>query len=68
MSQLFEHDFTELIHIFVIPWTVALQAALSLGILQARTLEWVAMPSSKGSFQLRDQAQVSCIAGGIFTN
>ena len=37
------------------------------GILQARVLEWVAMPSSRGSSQLRDLAQVSCIAGGFFT-
>ena len=29
---------------FVIPWTVARQAPLSVGILQARILEWVAMP------------------------
>ena len=26
------------------PWTIASQASLSMGILQARTLEWVAMP------------------------
>ena len=26
-----------------------------LGIFQARTLEWVAIPSSRGSFQPRDQ-------------
>ena len=32
-------------------WTVAHQAPLSMGILQARTLEWVAMPSSRGSFR-----------------
>ena len=31
---------------FVAPWTVAHQAPLSLRILQARTLAWVAMPSS----------------------
>ena len=31
------------------------------GILQARTLEWVALPSSRGSSPLRDQTQVSCI-------
>ena len=37
------------------------------GILQARTLEWVAMPSSRGSSQPRDQTQISCIAGGFFT-
>ena len=36
---------------FVTPWTVAHQAPLSMGILQARTLEWVAMPSSRGSSQ-----------------
>ena len=38
----------------VTPWTVALQAPLSMGVLQARILEWVAMPSSKGSSQPRD--------------
>ena len=32
-------------------------------ILQARILEWVAMPSSRGSSQPRDQTQVSHIAG-----
>jgi len=36
------------------------------GILQARILEWVAVPFSKGSSQPRDQIQVSCIAGGFF--
>ena len=38
------------------------------GILQARILEWVVMPSSKGSSQSRDQTQVSHIAGGFFTS
>ena len=38
------------------------------GILQARILEWVAFPFSSESFQPRDQAQVSCIAGGFFTS
>ena len=33
------------------------------GILQARMLEWVAMPFSRGSSQPRDQTQVSCIGG-----
>ena len=36
-------------------------------ILQARVLEWVAMASSWGSSQPRDQTQVSHIAGGFFT-
>ena len=33
-------------------------------ILQARILEWVAFPFSRGSSQPREQTQVSCIAGG----
>ena len=37
------------------------------GILQARILEWVATPFSRGSSQARDQTQASCIAGGFFT-
>ena len=37
------------------------------GILQARVLEWVAIPFSMGSSQARDQTQVSCIAGTFFT-
>ena len=36
-------------------------------ILQARVLERVAMPFSRGSFQPRDWTQVSWIAGGYFT-
>ena len=41
------------------------------GILQARILEWVAMYSSRGSSQPRDQTHVSyasCIAGRSFTS
>ena len=38
------------------------------GILQARILEWVAFPFSKGSSQPRDQTQVSRIAGEFFTS
>ena len=37
------------------------------GILQARIVEWVAMPSSRGSSQPRDQTQVSHLVGGFFT-
>ena len=36
-------------------WTVACQAPLSVRILQTRILEWVAMPSSRGSPRPRDQ-------------
>ena len=35
-------------------------------ILQARILEWVAISFSRGSSRLRDQTQVSCIAGRRF--
>ena len=42
-SQLLSH-----VRLFVTPWTVACQAPLSMGILQARILEWVAIPSSWG--------------------
>ena len=40
------------------------------GILQARILEWVAIPFSRGSSCLKDRTQVfcvSCIAGEFFT-
>ena len=36
----------------------ARQAPLSMGILQERILEWVAMPSPRGPSQPRDQTQV----------
>ena len=36
------------------------------GILQARTLEWVAIPF-RGSSQPRDQTPVSCVERGFFT-
>ena len=38
------------------------------GILQARILEWVAIPFYRGSSQLRDRIQLSRIAGGFFTS
>ena len=41
------------------------------GIFQARILEWVAIFSSRGSSQLRDQTGMSCVscnAGGFFTH
>ena len=37
------------------------------GILQARILEWVAIPFSRGYPQPRDRTQVSHIAGRFFT-
>ena len=38
------------------------------GILQARIPEWVALPSSRRAFWLRDWILISCIAGGFFTH
>ena len=54
------------------PWTVAAPRTGSSvhGILQARILEWVAMPSSRGSSQCKDWTHVSCnsfTAGRFFT-
>ena len=50
-------------------WIRGLEPArlLSMGILQARILEWLVMPSSSRSSQSRDWTQVSHIAGGFFT-
>ena len=38
------------------------------GILQARILEWVAVPFCRGSSQPRNWTQISRIAGGFFTS
>ena len=53
--------------LFAIPPTEACQVPLSMGILWARILEWVALPSSRGFSQPRDWTQVFCIAGRFFT-
>ena len=56
-------------------WVKVAQSCLTLcypmdytvhGILQARILEWVAVPFSRGSSQPRDQTQVSHIADRFF--
>ena len=38
------------------------------GILQARILEWVAFPFSRGSSQPKDWTQISHISGTFFTS
>ena len=43
--------------ILVTPWTMVHQAPLSMGIPQARILEWVAISFSRGSFQHRNQSR-----------
>ena len=48
------------------PMNCSLPGFSVLGILQARVLEWLAMPSSRGSSQPRDWTQVSCFKGRIF--
>ena len=49
--------------LFATLWTVAHSPGSSVhGIVQARTLEWVTMPFSKGSSQPRDRIHVSCIS------
>ena len=58
-------------------WVKVAQSCLTLcnpmdytghGIPQARILEWVAFPFSRGSSQTRDQTQVSYIAGRFITS
>ena len=51
--------------LFVIPWSATCQAPLFLGLLQARTLEWVA---SMGSSQYRDRTQVPPTASRLQTD
>ena len=54
-------EFIYIVHTVHIVYTVH-------GILQVRILEWVAFPFSRGSSQPRDQTQVSCNAGRLFTS
>ena len=49
------------------PMDYSLSGSSVHGNLQARILEWVAFPFSRGSSQSRNQTQVSCIEGGFFT-
>ena len=63
--------------LFATPWTVAHQAPPSMEFSRQeywsekkkkkRILEWVVIPFSRGSSWLRDQTQVSCIAGRFFS-
>ena len=53
-----------IVQVFVTPWTITRQAPLSMGILQARILEWDCHALLQGIFP----TQVSYTAGGFFTN
>ena len=58
------------VQLFVTQWTVARQAPLMMGILQARILEWGAILSSTRSPQSRDQTVTLtslALVGGFFT-
>ena len=56
------------VRLFVTPWTVACLPGSSIHrILQARILEWVAIPFFRGSSQSRDGIRVSCVAGRFLT-
>ena len=58
------------VQLFVTLWTVACQAPLSMGILQARILDWVAVSSSRGSSWPKDRTlslMSPALAGGFFT-
>ena len=55
------------VQLFCDPMDCSLSGSSVHGILQARILEWIAMPSSRGSSQPKDQTQVSWIAGRFFT-
>ena len=47
------------------PWTVTHHVPLSMVFLKARILEWVAISSSRGSSQPKDQTRISCIGRRI---
>ena len=59
------------VQLFATLWTLAHQVPLSMGTLQARMLEWVVMPFSRGSSPVRDQTRVSyisCSGRRVLTN
>ena len=55
------------VQLFAIPWTIAHQDSLSIGILQATILERVVIPFSGRSSWPRDRTWVSCTSGRFFT-
>ena len=49
------------------PMDYSLPGSSVIKILQARILEWIAIPFSRGFFQPRDQTWVTCITGKFST-
>ena len=54
------------VRLFVTLWTVAPAGSSVRVTLQARILEWVAIPFSRESSRARAQTRVSYISGGFF--
>ena len=63
ISEKWKWKLLSCVQLFVTPQTYTVH-----GILQARILEWVAIPLSRGSSQHRTQTRVSWIAGRFLTN
>ena len=55
------------VRVFVTAWTIAYQVPPSMEFSRQEYWSGLPFPSSRGSSQLRDQTQVSCIAGRFFT-
>ena len=66
LRPLERHDLNKVIRIVTELVRKLPDSAIS-GILQARILEWVAFPFSRGSSPHRDRTQVSRMAGRFFT-
>ena len=67
---LLQHEQAAQSLLFATPWTVALQAALSMGFPGERVLEWVAISSSRGPSGLRIEPESPVspeLAGGSFS-
>ena len=58
--------YTNTFQLFVTPWLSPPGSSVH-GIFQARILEWVAIPFSRGSSRPRYQTRVSCIVDRFFT-
>ena len=50
------------VQLFETPWTIACQALLFMGILWARLVESVALPSFRGSYWPKDQTSISYLS------
>ena len=62
---MYEHESSSVVSGSLQPMDCSLPGSSVHGILQARILEWVAVPFSMGFSQPRDQTHVSHIAGSI---